>query len=321
MRARSFLVAACVGLQCGHAREAYTVVSPPRVWTEHPAVVAMDAAPTLYAISDVHGGYERMVTLLGVHHVIAERPPAPDAVQWTAGPAVLVVTGDIFDKGAAPLEALDLLRALETQAASAGGRVVFTIGNHEGEFLDDPENDKATKDHGVDEEIRSRGLSPVDIASGKDPRGVWLRDRPFAAKVGSWFFAHAGNTKGRTVAELEAVLRAGVGANDYHDAEVVGADSILESRGWYEGDDATASRYAAALGAKHIVFGHQPDALGPRGQIAVAYGGALFRIDCGMSPDVDDSQGKMLRVRREGTLEIAESIEPDGSIRELWRGQ
>jgi hypothetical protein len=321
MRSRLALALAIVGLQCGHTREPYSVVSAPRGWAEHPAIVEMGAVPTLYAISDVHGGYERMVTLLAAHHVIAAHPPAPDAAQWTGGTAVLVVIGDIFDKGAAPLEALDLLRTLEPRAATAGGRVIFTLGNHEAEFLDDPENDKATKDHGVDEEIRTRGLAPVDIASGKDPRGAWLRDRPFGAKVGSWFFAHAGNTHGRSLPDLEAALRTGVGANDYHDDEIIGGESLLESRGWYAGDDATAMRYGAALGAKHIVFGHQPDALGPRGQIAVAYAGALFRIDCGMSPDVDDSQGRMLRVRREEALEIAESLDPEGSAHEVWRGE
>src|SRR5262249_14287310 len=106
----------------------------------------------------------------------------------------------------------------------------------------------------------------------------------------------------------------------YDDAEMIGGDSILESRGWYDGDPQTASRYATAVGAQHIVFGHQPDALGPRGEIAMAFSGALFRIDCGMSPDVDDSHGKMLRIRRDGNVDVAESLDPDGKAREIWRG-
>ncbi len=304
----------------GHERVPYAVVSPPRDWAAHPAVVEMEPTTTIYAMSDVHGGYDRMVALLVTHHVVSRAPPAPEAAQWSAGTAVLVVTGDLMDKGPSPLEVLDLLRALEPQAGAAGGRVLFTLGNHEGEFLNDPENDKATADDGVDQEVRARGLSPVGIANGSDPRGVWLRDRPLAARVGSWFFAHAGNTKGRSVADLERALRAGIEAHDYEDAEVIGGDSILESRGWYDGDPQTAARYASAVGAKHIVFGHQPDALGPRGEIAVGFGGALFRIDCGMSPDVDDSRGRMLRIRRDGTMDIAESLHPDGSAKEIWRG-
>jgi hypothetical protein len=271
-------------------------------------------------MSDVHGGYDRMVALLVAHHVIAGSPATPEAVQWSGGSSVLVVAGDLMDKGPAPLEAIDLLRTLEPQAATAGGRVIFTLGNHEAEFLDDPENDKATKDDGVDQEIHAHGLSPVGIANGSDPRGVWLRDRPFAARIGAWFFAHAGNTKGRSVQDLEQAFRAGILAHDYDDAEMIGGDSILESRGWYDGDSITASRYADAVGAQHIVFGHQPDAIGPRGEIAVGFGGALFRIDCGMSPGVNDSQGKILRIRHDGGMDVAESLDPDGSVREIWRG-
>ena len=181
----SWLVTSCafcllaVGVpQCrGHERVPYAVVSPPRDWTVNPAVVEREPATTLFAISDVHGGYERMVALLVAHGVLVSAPAVPEAAEWNAKAAVLVVAGDLMDKGPAALEAIDLLRTLEPQAAAAGGQVMFTLGNHEAEFLDDPENDKATKDDGVDQEIRSRGLSPVDIASGKDPRGRWLRDR------------------------------------------------------------------------------------------------------------------------------------------------
>lgn len=323
VRPRALLVVPLFLLsECGdsHARVPYAVVSGPRDWTAHPAVFESDAPATIYAMSDVHGGYDRMVALLSAHHVIATGPSSAEAAQWSAGTAVLVVAGDLMDKGPASLEAIDLLRALEPQAASAGGHVIFTLGNHEAEFLDDPENDKATKDDGVDQEIRAHGLSPLAIANGSDPRGAWLRDRPFAAKLGAWFFAHAGNTHGRTLPELEVALRAGVQAHDYDDSEMIGNDSILESRGWYTGDSSIAARYASAVGARHIVFGHQPDALGPRGEIAVAYGGVLFRIDCGMSPLVDDSRGRMLRIRREANVDVAESLSPDGSAREIWRG-
>jgi hypothetical protein len=315
----ALLVVAVIGCK-SHERVRYAVVSPPRDWAAHPAVAEMEAPATLYALSDVHGGYDRMLDLLVAQHVIAERPATPADARWNVGNAVFVITGDVMDKGPAPLEAFDLLRALEPRAEAAGGRVVFTLGDHEAEFLDDPENDKATKDDGVDPELRARGLTPVGVASGSDERGQWLRDRPFAARVGTWFFAHAGNTHGRTIADLNRVLRDGITKNDYAAAEAIGDDSILESRGWYSTNDTTAATYAAAVGARHIVFGHQPDALGPRGEIAVAFGGALFRIDCGMSPNVDDSHGKLLRIHHEGDADIAESLAADGSAHEIWRG-
>ena len=317
----AILLAGAALPSCGsHTRAAYAVVSAPRDWSAHPAIVEIDSGPTIYAMSDVHGGYDRMVALLGRHAVIDAAPKTPDAVHWTAGSSVLVVTGDMMDKGPSSLEAIDLLRALEAQALTAGGRVIVTLGNHEAEFLDDPENEKANSSDGVDREIRAHGLSPSSIANGSDPRGVWLRDRPFGARVGRWFFAHAGDTHGRSVAALEGALRAAVAAHDYDDAEIIGADSILESRDWYSSDASSGARYAQAVGAQHIVFGHQPAALGSRGAIAVGQGGALFRIDCGMSPSVNDSAGAILRVRIDGGLDVAESLEPDGTIREIWRG-
>ena len=306
---------------CGsHTRAPYAVVSAPRDWGAHPAIVELDAGPTIYALSDVHGGYDRMVALLGRYAIIDPAPKTPAAVHWTAEQSVLVVAGDIMDKGPSSLEAIDLLQALEPQALAAGGRVILTLGNHEAEFLDDPQNDKATSADGVDREIWAHGLDPLKIANGTDPRGVWLRDRAFGARIGRWFFAHAGDTHGRSVAALEKALRAGVTAHDYDDAEIIGADSILESRDWYSSDGSTGSRYAQAVGAQHIVFGHQPAALGSRGAIAVGQGGALFRIDCGMTPSVNDSAGAILRVRIDGGFDVAESLEADGTIRELWRG-
>jgi hypothetical protein len=317
----TFVTLALLALGCsGHERVAYAIVSPPRDWSAHPAIVEMDAPAVVYAMSDVHGGYDRMVDLLVAQHVIEARPSAPADVRWSAGAAVFVVTGDVMDKGSSSLEAFDLLRALEPQATAAGGRVVFTLGNHEAEFLYDPENDKATKDDGVDHEIRAWGLTPVGVADGSDAHGVWLRDRPFAVRVGAWFFSHAGNTHGRTIAELERAIEAGITAHDYADGEAIGGESILESREWYTGNARAAATYAAAVGARHIVFGHQPDALGARGDISIGYGGALFRIDCGMTPSVDDSHGRLLRVRREGNVDVAESLSPDGSAREIWRG-
>ena len=319
--AACLLVALFASCGSSHSRSPYRVLSGPRDWAAHPAVVEIDPTPSvIYALSDVHGGYDRLAALLARHGVIAQVPSTPSAAQWNAGSAVLVVAGDIFDKGPAPLEAVDLLRAVETQASLVGGRVVVTLGNHEGEFLYDPDNDKATTDDGVDQEIYARGLEPVSIANGSGARGRWLRDLPFAVRVGRWFFSHAGDTHGRSVAGLEQVLRLAVEPHNYDDPEVVGSSSILESRGWYGSDDGIGARFAQAVGARHIVFGHQPDALGPRGAIAVAQGGALFRIDCGMSPDVNDSEGKMLRVRFDGAADIAESLAPDGTVQELWRG-
>lgn len=303
-----------------HTKVTYAVVAPPRDWAAHPAIVVADTAAEVYAVSDPHGGYDRLVALLAGAHLLAAVPPQPSSPTWSAGAATLVVVGDLIDKGPQGLEVIDLFMALEPQAAAAGGRVVVLLGNHEAEMLVDPGNSKADGSDGVDKELRAEGIDPSAFAGGADARGVWVRDRGFGLKIGKWFFAHAGDTHAKSVSDLEARLRAAVSQHaDYDDDAIVGGDSILESRDWY-GDTSVAPRYLAALNASHIVFGHDPNALGPRGSIAVAQGGALFRIDCGMSPDVDDSHGKILHVKSSGGVDVAEEIDPTGAAREIWRG-
>ncbi|HEY6036896.1 MAG TPA: metallophosphoesterase [Kofleriaceae bacterium] len=288
-------------------------VSAPRDWTAHPAILDLPAASTLYAISDVHGGYDRLAALLAAANLTTGVPATPSAIAWSAGDATLIVAGDLFDKGPNGVEVIDALVVLQASASIHGGRVVVTLGNHEAEFLADPTNSKADASDGLDAELHSDAIDPMTIASGRDPRGVWLRDLPFGVRIGRWFFAHAANTAHRDLATLEAALEADVTRNDYRGAEVVGADSILESRDWFT-DSSAVTETAAALAVDHVVFGHSPHALGADGEIAVANGAALFRIDCGMSPGVDYSKGEVLRVQGQQV----DAMSASGSVRHLW---
>jgi hypothetical protein len=303
---------------CGHTRQTYVVTSGPRDWLAHPAVQQLVSAPgDLYAISDVHGGYDRMVVLLNRYGLVTNAPTAPTDATWGGGNATLIVVGDMIDKGPKSVEVMDFLIALQSSAAASGGQVIVTLGNHEAEFLYDPANDKAEKSDGVRTEMESVGIDPIAIASGADPRGQWLRDLPFAVRVGRWFFAHAGNTSGRSIADLEAALRSAIDLHpDYDSPELVGGGSILESKDWYGARVANAR----ALGVDHIVFGHQPTAIGPAGEIALTADGLLLRIDCGMSPGVGYSDGRLLRLRTNAGKAVAESVDPAGLVELVWSG-
>jgi hypothetical protein len=253
--------------------------------------------------------------LLAGNHVMMAGTTRPENVTWTGGHAVLVVTGDMIDKGPSSLEVLDLIRALEQSASMAGGRVIALVGNHEAEFFADPENSKACAADGVNTQLRSLGVDPYAIASGRDPRGAWLRNQAFGARVGRWFFSHTGSTSGRSVAQLEDALRNSVTSSDYRGQELLGSTSILEARDWW---NVTSLPYAArALDVDHFVFGHTPSALGPQGSIAVSPDHMLLRIDCGMSPDVNDSTGALLRIRVENGHDVAEELRANGFARRL----
>ncbi len=297
-------------------RSCPTIAPAPRDFTISPTIVDQPSFTRLYAISDIHGGYDRMVALLMQWGLISASPASPELVEWTGGDATLVVTGDLIDKGSQSIEVIDSLRALEASAATKSGHVIVMLGNHEAEFLADPYNSKADA---FDSELTSQRLDPCVVAT-TEPRGIWLRTRPLGARIGDWFFSHAGETHGRTLAELEQGLRSGLAANDFRDAAVIGSESILESHDWWKASPQTAQRNADALGAAHIVFGHTPDALGPRGSIATGENGLLFRIDVGMSPAVDDSPGALLEITHETSDEVARELRADGNTNTLWRG-
>jgi hypothetical protein len=292
-----------------------------RDWTTDPAIAQLPAPTDLYAISDIHGGYDRAVALLARYGLIAAAPAHAVDATWTGGDATLVVIGDLIDKGPNGIEVIDLFRTLEPQAHTAGGAVVVLLGNHEAEFLADPINTKASATDGIDTEIQADGETPQMFSDDTDPRGHWLRTRAFGARVGTWFFAHSGDTHGATLAALETQLEAAVtSTSGWSSNDIIGTTSILESRSWYTADPTLGTTYANAIGAHHIVFGHDPNALGARGAIAIDGTGALFRIDTGMSPDVNYSSGSLFHVHSAGGTDTAEALVSDGTTTALWSG-
>jgi hypothetical protein len=306
----------------------------PREWRESPAVAQIDTAADIYAVGDVHGDYDRLTELLAGAGVIAGIPPSPDRPVWSAGRSVLVFTGDLIDKGPKAVAVLELARALPKAAAGAGGVVVVLMGNHEAEFLARP---KAAKAEEFRAELTAAGLEPGEVAAGNGDLGSFLCSLPFAARVNDWFFSHAGNTDGRTLAQLSSDLEAAVDREGFGSPQLTGANSILEARigeqgpngrAWFEagGSRLSADRllaaYASALGVRHIVQGHQhaairfPDGAARRAGEMFNWRGELFLIDTGMSREIDDSAGAILRIR--GSSKAAVAVCADGRETELW---
>lgn len=304
--------------------------TPPRNWGRCPAVVTLQTSETFYAVGDTHGDYDRLVTLLVAGKLIAGAPAAPDQVKWTGGRSILVVTGDMIDKWTQSLQVIALMRALMSSAASQGGRVVISTGNHEAEFLEDPTGSKTTE---FQKELKAAGIKPKDVADGTDSEGIgrFLLCLPFASRVNGWFFAHAGSTKGRTLEQLIRDLQKGIDEEGYGAKVLLGNKGLLEARmkpPWWEqpGDEPIESiarllGYADALGAQHIVFGHQPGTYTfndgskrEKGTMFDNFGGLVFLIDMGMSRGVDYSKGALLRI--EG--ETATALYPDGTQKQLW---
>ncbi len=186
-------------------------------------VAAPPGGPSrIVAVGDVHGDYAGLLRILQA----AELTDA--AGHWTGGKATLVQVGDLIDRGPDDRRVLELMMALEAQAARAGGRVVALLGNHEvmnlhgdlryvsaeayASFADTP---------GAEERLDAAyavylELSPVGAGVAPETRdgfaaahpagflehreafgpkgriGKWLRKRPALASVGGVVFVHGG---------------------------------------------------------------------------------------------------------------------------------
>lgn len=304
--------------------------TPPRNWGRCPAVVMLETTEVVYALGDTHGDYDRLVALLVAGKLIAAVPASPREVTWSGGRSILVVTGDMIDKWSQSLDVIALMRALMASAASQGGRVVISTGNHEAEFLENPTSSKTSE---FQKELKAAGIKPKHVANGTDSEGIgrFLLCLPFASRVNDWFFAHAGSTKGRTIEQLARDLQQGIDEEGYGAKVLLGNKGLLEARmkpPWWEkaGDKPIDSiarllGYADALGVRHIVFGHQPGSYAfndgsqrKKGTLFDNFGGLVFLIDTGMSRGVDYSKGALLRIENE----TATAIFADGSQEQMW---
>jgi Calcineurin-like phosphoesterase len=155
-----------------------------RDWTKHPTVAEVEASGDIWAVGDPHGDYERLATLLKTAGLISTVPDSAADVVWSGGNAVLVVTGDMIDKGPRSLDVLRLLRALQLASSRAGGRALILMGNHEAEFAD-PHGSKSAE---FGAELRDAHLAPIEVAACHGEIGEFLCGLQMAAAVNDWFF-------------------------------------------------------------------------------------------------------------------------------------
>jgi hypothetical protein len=326
---------------CGYGHSPVKSAPPPtRDWTRYPAVVEVDKSPgDIFAVSDPHAHYQRLThvlmkaELLGLNYIRGKTIP-----DWRGNNAVLVVIGDLIDKNpTGSLQVINLLRALQTDAASKGGQVIVTMGNHEAEFLADWNGNKTAK---FRDELTEAGLNPQSVANCQGDLGQWLCNLPLAARVGDWFFAHAGYTKGRSISQLNSDIARSFNderENGFKAPEITGKNSILNAdldndgpggRPWFRDSqrgtnpEEVLRRYATALGVRHIVQGHKPGNVDfknglerSRGEMFHAYG-LLFLIDADMGEGTDtwndDNYGAALRIHvvMEATRKAPANPEP-----------
>ena len=180
----------------------------------------------IVAISDIHGAYENLCTILQTTNLIDSKN------RWIGGDSVFVQTGDFLDRGPNTRKVARLLMDLQEQAPTQGGEVVVLLGNHEvlniisdmryvsdlatfaardseaqrqshcetrvQQIQDDIQN--AGGDRPEAEKVLAQCLAQtppglLEYQEEMSPRGeigAWLRSLPAAAKIGDTLFLHGG---------------------------------------------------------------------------------------------------------------------------------
>jgi hypothetical protein len=241
-----------------------------------PSVVPMPKR--IAAVSDIHGNYPGLVTLLEKHGILDLKG------RWTYGKGHLVVVGDVFDRGPGVTESLWLLRSLEAQARKAGGDVHVLLGNHEAMTLNGDLRYLNPKYATVS------GLLATTYPALYGPdtdQGRWLRSLNVMVRIGDILFLHGGPSPAMAAGPVELqALNA-----QFRQAMVAGGHpALLGSDGpvWYRGlipgasrtGDATDPEVTAILKAfsvKWLVVGHST-----LDQVTAFHGGRVFGIDAGL---------------------------------------
>lgn len=137
----------------------------------------------LVALSDIHGQYGILVSLLKNNGVIDKN------YNWVFGSGHLVINGDIFDRGDRVTEILWLIFKLENQARVMGGKVHYLLGNHEIMVLN---NDLRYVSYKYATNSRRLGTTYDQLYSKNTVIGKWLRTKAVIVKINDMVFNHSG---------------------------------------------------------------------------------------------------------------------------------
>ncbi|MEZ0454977.1 metallophosphoesterase [Sphingobacterium thalpophilum] len=161
-------------------RHRFTVSRHPLV---SPAPATYRRSDKLMVLSDPHGDFESFHSILKSQQVIGSN------YEWTFGKNHLVIIGDVFDRGQDVLPIFWLIYKLEDEAAKAGGRVYFLLGNHEEMLLRGNYKYTQGKYMTLADNI---GRKYRDFWTSNTELGQWLQSKNTIEKVGKYLFVHAG---------------------------------------------------------------------------------------------------------------------------------
>lgn len=234
------------------------------------------------ALSDIHGQAGVFLQLLKAQGLVDE------AGHWAFADGVLVVNGDVFDRGPQQTEALWALYRLQQEAAAQGGSVQLVLGNHETMML----RGDLRYLHPKYSTVAQLFQKPFPALYGPDTElGQWLRSRATVLKLGDTLFLHGGLSPelprhAPDLIALNAKVRSSLGLSkaalqtEPEQAWLQATQGPLWYRGYFNMPRASSAEVDALLTqfkARRIVVGHTT-----RPQISSLYGGRVIGIDANM---------------------------------------
>jgi len=161
-----------------------TLLSPEQVTTNFETEASTyNNIERIAVLSDVHGQYELTTAILKNNGIVDEQ------LNWTYGNGHLVIVGDIFDRGDKVTELLWFVYNLEKEAQKAGGKVHFTLGNHEYMVL---LNDLRyiNRKYRIAQHLLRKPYN--ELYDENTLLGRWLRSKNTIIKINEHLFVHAG---------------------------------------------------------------------------------------------------------------------------------
>ena len=270
-----------------------------RDWEKDPPWVEVACAPRVAAVGDVHGAFPEFAASLEAVGFARRSTSEGYDLTWTGGKDLLVLTGDLTDRGKYTKECYDAVMSLEKQAAAAGGRVIALLGNHEclllngtvekwAQTLKPPK--KQNYQNTLDSFARG-GLDFHQAISSTGTYGAWIRRRPLFAIVNGWLFVHGGLPRPATSrSDLAADFREAIERDDFNKGVFMNENGPLWLREWWN-DAALVEENFKLFGVRGVVVGHTvgaPD--GVEGNINQR-DQRIVGIDVGMTPAYGNSKG------------------------------
>ena len=217
-----------------------------------------------YAVGDVHG------CLAPLRDALARGGFVDGDDRWIAGETRLWFLGDLTDRGPDGVGVIELVMALQEQAAEVGGEVGCLLGNHELMLLAAhlPAADTGRPDSAEAarrlfwERWTGNGGRESDSARLTEAHLDWVARLPAMARIGEHLLMHADTLGyrgyGASVAEVNARV-ADILTTPVRLPELDELTHMMTKRFAFASDDGQAAReFLGDFGGRQIVHGHSP---------------------------------------------------------------